>query len=171
MRERLSHVIVFRAPGARSLAWLERPADNREVASPNLAGPTPSLAFAPVRVTPMASPDAGPSPPTDRLGRWYLLAVFAAVAIVVAASYVVYSSQPPRTPRTDNLVFSRPAISDGNASFVVENTSGGPYRYYGFRVNLVVNGFAGESAPPGPGGMSIRFPIGRNGYVVVWGDA
>ncbi len=119
----------------------------------------------------MASPDAGPSPPTDRLGRWYLLAVFVAVAIVVAASYVVYSSQPPRTPRTDNLVFSRPAISDGNASFVVENTSGGPYPYYGFRVNLVVNGFAGESAPLGPGGMSIRFPIGPNVYVVVWDDA
>src|SRR3989441_6676399 len=28
------------APWARSLARLERPADNREVASPNLAGPT-----------------------------------------------------------------------------------------------------------------------------------
>src|SRR5438034_9418573 len=27
-------------PRARSLAWLERPADNRKVASPNLAGPT-----------------------------------------------------------------------------------------------------------------------------------
>ena len=29
------------APWARSLARLERPADNREVASPNLAGPIP----------------------------------------------------------------------------------------------------------------------------------
>ena len=26
--------------GAHSLAWLERPADNREVKSPNLFGPT-----------------------------------------------------------------------------------------------------------------------------------
>src|SRR5438093_4235168 len=31
---------VFATPRARSLAWLERPADNRKVASPNLAGPT-----------------------------------------------------------------------------------------------------------------------------------
>ncbi len=29
--------------GAHSLAWLERPADNREVKSPNLFGPTISI--------------------------------------------------------------------------------------------------------------------------------
>src|SRR5881628_2717206 len=38
--ERLSEFTRFRGSRARSLAWLERPADNREVASPNLAGPT-----------------------------------------------------------------------------------------------------------------------------------
>ena len=38
--ERLSEFTRFRGSRARSLAWLERPADNRKVASPNLAGPT-----------------------------------------------------------------------------------------------------------------------------------
>lgn len=31
---------IPRSTRARSLAWLERPADNREVMSPNLIGPT-----------------------------------------------------------------------------------------------------------------------------------
>src|SRR2546427_12604429 len=43
--ERLSEFTRFRGSRARSLASLERPADNREAARPNLAGPTSGRAL------------------------------------------------------------------------------------------------------------------------------
>ena len=169
VRERLSHVIVFRAPRARSLAWLERPADNREVASPNLAGPTPGLASSSVG-TLMASSISTPQG-SDRRSVWFLVAVLGAVLAVMLTSYVVYSSLPPRAPPADNVVFSRPSISEGNASFVVESVSGGPYPHTGFRVNLTVNGFSAEPAPLAASRILNRLSIGPNVYVIFWDDA
>src|SRR3989442_16004323 len=57
--ERLSEFTRFRGSRASSLAWLERPADNRKVASPNLAGPTSGRALH--RGRGRARPEVGPA--------------------------------------------------------------------------------------------------------------
>ena len=115
-----------------------------------------------------------PTPPRkDRDGRGlgFLVAVFVVITIAVAASFVVYSSLPPREPPANNLVFQSPMLVDGNASFVVKNVSGGPYAYTGFRVNLVVNNFAGQRIPLAASNSPARIMIGPNTYRISWLDS
>jgi hypothetical protein len=121
----------------------------------------------------MASSSPTPTPPrnSERRGGWYLATVFGAVIAVVLASYVAYVSLPPRTARADNVVFSRPSVFEGNASFVVERVSGGPYPHTGFRVSLTVNGFSSGSAPLPASGVTVHLAIGPNVYLVAWEDA
>ncbi len=97
--------------------------------------------------------------------------MFLAIAAVVLASYVVYSLQGPRPPPPDNLVFSHPAVSEGNASFDVQGTAGGPYAYDGFHVILRVNGFASEAIPLAPSDTVMPVVIGPNHYRIIWSDS
>src|SRR6266542_4467212 len=71
----------------------------------------------------------------------FVIVIFAAVLLVVAATFYVASLVPPRPIPTDRLVFSDVALVDGNASFLVQSESGGPYPYAGFEATLVVNDF------------------------------
>ena len=115
-----------------------------------------------------------PTPPReDRDGRdlGFLIAVFVVITIAVAASFVIYSSLPPRQRPANNLVFQSPMLVDGNASFVVKDVSGGPYAYTGFQVNLVVNNFAGQRIPLGASNSTTWIMIGPNTYRISWLDS
>src|SRR5206468_495722 len=81
--------------------------------------------------------------PSSVSHRWFLVVVFAAIGLVIATSFVLYSAQPPRPPPTENLVFSPATFVDGNASFTVQDVSHGPYLFSGFQISLIVNDFAG----------------------------
>ena len=78
---------------------------------------------------------------------------------------------PPRPIPTDRLVFSDVALVDGNASFLVQNESGGPYPYAGFEATLVVNDFPSPSIALGPPQSIVRVSIGPNAYRITWRDA
>lgn len=106
----------------------------------------------------------------DLRGSVFLFAVFLVVALVVATTYYVYSHQPPREPAATNVVFSNPTFSNGNASFGVSNVSGGPYALGGFRIDLVVNDFAGSSVPLGSNESVVRISIGPYVYRITWTD-
>ena len=101
----------------------------------------------------------------------FLAFVFAAVAFVIGASFLAYSLQPPRPPPADNLVFSGATLVNGNASFAIENVSGGPYSDAGFQITLVVNDFAGGPVALGPNNSAARITIGPNHYRIVWSDS
>ncbi len=103
--------------------------------------------------------------------RWFLVAVFVAIGLVITTSTVLYSLQPPRSPPTGNLVFAPATLLDGNASFPVQNVSHGPYGFSGFQIRLVVNNFAGGPASLGPNNSVARLVIGTTAYRVVWIDA
>jgi hypothetical protein len=100
----------------------------------------------------------------------FLVAIFAAVAIVIGVSFLAYYLQPPRPPPAGNLVFSTVVLVNGNASFAVHNISGGPYVSSRFQVTLIVNGFAGPAVALGPNNSVTRIPIGPNDYRFVWSD-
>src|SRR5947199_109475 len=99
-------------PRARSLAWLERPADNRKVASPNLAGPTfgppksCGLGTRPEELVPargVESPESlNPSwlivPAMSRMPRGSLVVIVALLGIVVVAAVVLNSYGPRSSP-------------------------------------------------------------------------
>src|SRR5437667_10078383 len=88
--------------------------------------------------------------------RWFLVVVFAAIGVVIATSFVLYSAQPPRPPPTDNLVFSSAAFVDGNASVIVQNVSRGPYLFSSFQISPIVNDFARW-----PGGLESKHGVAR----------
>ena len=108
---------------------------------------------------------------TGRRGPWFLLAVFLAIAAVVLGSYTVYLLQAPRSPPPDNLTFSHPLVSEGNASFAVQRTAGGPYSYDSFFVTLKVNNFASNATPLAPSETVMPVVIGPNRYRIVWSDS
>ena len=101
----------------------------------------------------------------------FLALVFAAVAFAIGASFLAYSLQPPRSPPPSNLVFSGVALVNGNASFEIENVTGGPYGNTGFQITLVVNDFAGGPVALGPNNSAARITIGPNHYRIVWSDS
>ena len=101
----------------------------------------------------------------------FVIVIFAAVLLVVAATFYVASLVPPRPIPTDRLVFSEVALVDGNASFLVQNESGGPYPYSGFEATLIVNDFAGPTVAFGPPQSIVRVSIGPNAYRIIWRDA
>jgi len=101
----------------------------------------------------------------------FVIFIFAAVLLVVAATFYVASLVPPRPSPTDRFVFSDVALADGNASFVVQSESGGPYPYSGFRATLVVNDFASPSVALGARQSIVRVSIGPNSYRIMWRDA
>jgi hypothetical protein len=101
----------------------------------------------------------------------FLVAVFAAVAIVIGVSFLAYSLQPPRPSTPDNLAFSSVVLVNGNASFAVHNVSGGPYQAVGFQVSLIVNDFAAAPVTLGPNNSVTRITIGPNHYGIVWSDS
>ena len=103
--------------------------------------------------------------------RWFLVAVFVGIGLVISTSFILYSLQPSRPPPSSNLVFSAATLVSGNASFAVQNASHGPYMFSGFRVRLVVNNFASGPASLGPNNSVTRIVIGSTAYRVVWIDA
>ena len=103
--------------------------------------------------------------------RWFLVAVFVSIGLVVTTSFILYSLQPTRPPPTNNLVFAPPALLEGNASFTVQNVSDGRYIFSGFQVRLVVNNFAAGPFALGPNNSVTRIVIGPAAYRVVWIDA
>ncbi|HYU07706.1 MAG TPA: hypothetical protein VEM77_11115 [Thermoplasmata archaeon] len=114
-------------------------------------------------------------PPRDsiRNGRTlqFVIFIFAAVLLVVAATFYVASLVPPRAIPTDKIVFSSVALVDRNASFLVQSESGGPYLYGGFEATLVVNDFPGPTVTLGPSQSIVRVSIGPNAYRITWRDA
>src|SRR6266508_3148183 len=115
------------------------------------------------RGLPRATPAGGDSV-RDRRALRFAILIFAAVALVVAAAFYVDSLLPPRPPPTDKLVFSDVAFVDGNASFLVQSQSGGPYPYGEFDALLVVNDFPSPSVALGPAQSIARVSIGPNFY-------
>jgi len=109
--------------------------------------------------------------PIQRPHRWFLVAVFLTVGLVITISFTLYSLQPAQPPRTDNLVFSPATIVDGNASFTVQNVSNGPYMFSGFQITLIVNEFAGGPVALEPNNSVARITIGPNHYRIAWSDS
>ena len=109
--------------------------------------------------------------PSNVSHRWFLIAVFAAIGMVIATSFVLFSLQPPRAPPTGNLIFTPASIINGNASFVVQNVSRGPYVYSGFTFRLVVNNFAVGPVALGPNGSSTSVQVGAATDRISWIDA
>ena len=107
---------------------------------------------------------------SDTSQRWFLVAVFAGIAIVIGTSFAVYSLQVPRPVRTDNLVFTPASLLDGNASFEVLNVSHGPYAYSGFEFRFIVNNFAIGPVALGPNHTATRIALGTTTYWVSWLD-
>jgi len=103
--------------------------------------------------------------------RWFLVAVFIGIGLVISTSFILYSLQPSRLPPSTNLVFGAATLMNGNASFTVQNASRGPFIFSGFHVRLVVNNFAGGPAALGPNNSATRIVIGSTAYRVVWIDA
>ncbi len=101
----------------------------------------------------------------------FVIFIFAAVLLVVAATFYVASLVPPRAIPTDKLVFSDVALVDGNASALVQSESGGPYSYRGFEATLVVNDFPSPTVALGPPQSIVRVSIGPNAYRIIWRDA
>ncbi len=110
-------------------------------------------------------------PRKDRPGRLFIVAVLAAAVLAVSASAYVFSLVPPPPTPTIYVVFADPTLSGGNASFVVLDTSGGPYRYGGFGVRLSVNNFASAEFSLGGNGSVLRVTIGPNAYQITWLDS
>ena len=109
--------------------------------------------------------------PSSVSHRWFLVVVFAAIGLVIATSFVLYSAQRPRPPLTDNLVFSPAAFVDGNASVTVQNVSHGPYLFSGFQISLIVNDFAGGPVALELNNSVARMTIGPNHYRIAWSDS
>ena len=110
-------------------------------------------------------------PRKDRHGRLFIVGVLAAAVLAVSASAYVFSLVPPPPTPTTYVVFADPTLSGGNASFVVLNTSGGPYTYGGFGVHLSVNNFASTEFFLGGNGSVMRVTIGPNAYRIAWLDS
>jgi hypothetical protein len=102
---------------------------------------------------------------------WFLIAVFAAIGIVIATSFVLFSLQPPRPPPTSNLIFTSASVIDGNVSFAVQNVSHGPYVYSGFAFRLIVNNFAVGPTALRPNGSAISVTVGTTTDRITWIDA
>jgi len=111
------------------------------------------------------------SPPSRVSHRWFLLAVFVAIGMVISTSFVLFSLQPPRPPPTDNLIFTPASIVDGNASFMVQNVSHGPYAYSGFEFRLVVNNYAVGPVALGPNQSVTILMVGTTTDRIAWIDA
>jgi len=111
------------------------------------------------------------SPPSKASHRWFLLAVFVGIGLVISTSFVVYSLRPPRTPPSSNLVFRAATLVNGNASFTVRNESHDPFIFSEFHIQLVVNNFASGPAVLGPNNSATRIVIGGTAYQVIWIDA
>jgi len=111
------------------------------------------------------------SPPSRVSHRWFLLAVFMAIGLVISTSFVLFSLQPPRPQPTDNLIFTPASIVDGNASFAVENVSHGPYAYSGFEFRLVVNNYAVGPVALGPNHSAATVMVGTATDRISWIDA
>jgi hypothetical protein len=111
------------------------------------------------------------APPAGRRSPAFLTAVFAVVAIAIGVSFVAYSLRPSPSPPTTNVVFSSVTLAEGNASFLVENVSGGPYDRAGFGATLIVNGFSNGPVELGPNNSVIRLTIGPDSYRIVWTDS
>src|SRR5207245_9860817 len=94
--------------------------------------------------------------------RAFLLAVFAAIAMVIGVSFLAFSLRPPPAAPSDHVVFSNVMLLDGNATFAVQNVSAGPYTSSGFGLVLIVNDFSAPSAPLGPTGPSHLIPLGTH---------
>ena len=109
--------------------------------------------------------------PVRLRGQAFLVLVFAAVATVIGVTFLAYSLQPSRPPPPGNLVFSGVTLVNGNASFVIESVSGGPYSDAGFQITLVVNDFAGGPVALGPNNSAARITIGPNHYRIAWSDS
>ncbi len=101
----------------------------------------------------------------------FLVAVFAAVAVVITVSFLAFSVRPRSPSTSTNLAFSSVALVNGNASFAVANVSGGPYNAVGFQVTLIVNDFAAPSVALGPNNSVTHITIGPNHYRIVWTDS
>jgi hypothetical protein len=97
--------------------------------------------------------------------------VFVAIGLVITTTFVLYSLQPPRSPPTDNLVFTVASVVDGNASFAILNVSHGPYAYSGFSFRLVVNNFAVGPVALGPNGSATEVRVGTTTDRITWFDA
>ena len=109
--------------------------------------------------------------PSSVSHRCFLVIVFAAIGLVIATSFVLYSAQLARPPPTENLVFSTAALVHGNASFTVQNVSHGPYLFSGFQISLIVNDFAGGPVALEPNNSVARMTIGPNHYRITWSDS
>ena len=110
--------------------------------------------------------------PSERISqRWFLIAVFAAIGLVIATSFVLFSLQTPRPPPTGNLIFSTASVIDGNASFNVQNLSHGPYVYSGFTFRLIVNNFAVGPVALGPNDSATAVTVGTTTDRISWIDA
>ena len=103
-------------------------------------------------------------------GLRFVLVVFVVMAIAIASSFVVFLFLPRQQSSPTDVAFGDPVFIRGNVSLSVQRVSGGPYSSTGFRVNLVVNNFAGQSTPLGAGGSVVRIQIGPNTYRVSWED-
>lgn len=97
--------------------------------------------------------------------------MFVAIGLVITASFVLYSLQPPGSPPTDNLIFAAALVVDGNVSFAVQNVSHGPYAYSGFSFRLVVNNYAVGPVALGPNGSATDVRVGTTTDRVTWIDA
>jgi len=102
--------------------------------------------------------------------RAFIVAVFGAIAMVIGVSFLAFSLQPSPAAPSDHVVFSNVVLLDGNATFAVQNVSGGPYIRSGFRIAVVVNDFSAPSAPLGPNNSSTLITIGPNHYKIGWTD-
>ena len=111
------------------------------------------------------------SAPSRVSHRWFLLAVFVAIGLVISTSFVLFSLQPPRSPPTDNLIFTPASIIDGNVSFAVQNVSHGLYAYSGFEFRLVVNNYAVGPLALGPNNSVTTVMVGTTTDRISWIDA
>lgn len=103
--------------------------------------------------------------------RWFLVAVFGVIGMVITTSFVLFSLEPRGPPPTSNLIFSAASIIDGNASFAVQNVSHGPYVYSGFEFRLVVNNYVAGPIALGPNHTATMVTVGTTADRISWIDA
>ncbi len=107
----------------------------------------------------------------DRRGSLFIFAVFAAVALVVTASFLAFSLLPTPAPPPGNLTFASPHLEHGNVSLAVLNTTGGPYPYTAFRLHLIVNDFSSPVIGLAPNATVMQLVVGPNAYRITWNDS
>lgn len=116
-------------------------------------------------------PSAAGSTGPDRRALHFVTLVVAVIAIVIVTTFYAYSLHPPPATLPDNVIFADVTMANGNASFTVQNTSGGPYPAAEFRTKLIVNNFASPSEGLVSNPAFTRITIGPNTYRIVWIDS